>query len=83
MAHSPIPLFLEMGMHVTINSDDPAYFGGYLLENMLALQREFNWEWKVWETLCLNGIEASFCEEQRKAELRKALQQAIVKHKFS
>jgi len=83
MAHSPIPLFLEMGMHVTINSDDPAYFGGYLLENMLALQREFNWEWKVWETLCINGIEASFCEEERKAELRKVLQQAIVKHKFS
>ena len=83
MSQSPIPLFLDMDMCVTINSDDPAYFGGYLLENMLALQREFNWGWKVWETLCLNGIEASFCAEARKAELRKVLQEAILKHKFS
>jgi adenosine deaminase len=74
---SPIPQFLEMGMVVTINSDDPAYFGGYLLDNMLALQKTFNWDWKVWETLCLNGIEASFCSETRKAELKEALKGAV------
>ena len=80
MAHSPIPKLLEIGVCVTINSDDPAYFGGYLLDNMLALQREFKWEWKVWETLCLNGIEASFCAEERKRELKAALSRAIEKY---
>jgi adenosine deaminase len=81
LAHSPIPRFLEMGMVITINSDDPAYFGGHLLENMLALQREFNWDWKIWETLCLNGIEASFCSEERKYELKGVLKQAISRYK--
>jgi adenosine deaminase len=70
---SPIPQFLEMEMVITINSDDPAYFGGYLLDNMLALQKTFNWDAKVWEILCLNGIDASFCSEERKLELKDAL----------
>jgi adenosine deaminase len=81
MAHSPIPQFLEIGVRVTINSDDPAYFGGYLLDNMLALQKEFKWKKEVWETLCLNGIEASFCSEERKSEMKEVLQKAIRRHK--
>jgi adenosine deaminase len=80
LVHIPIPRFLELGMQVTINSDDPAYFGGYLLDNMLALQNTFNWDWQVWETLCLNGIEASFCSNERKSELKRALKQAVAKH---
>jgi len=31
---------LDRGACVTVNSDDPAYFGGYLLENFLAVQRD-------------------------------------------
>jgi adenosine deaminase len=81
MSHSPIPQFLEIGVRVTINSDDPAYFGGYLLENMFALQREFNWKKDVWETLCLNGIEASFCSEERKLEMKEVLRKTITKFK--
>jgi len=80
LAHSPIPQFLELGMHVTINSDDPAYFGGYLLDNMVALQKVFNWEWKIWERLCLNGIEASFCSKERKEEMKETLKQVVNKH---
>ena len=79
LSASPIPQFLEMGMVVTINSDDPAYFGGYLLDNMVALQKTFKWDWKVWERLCLNGIEASFCGEERKAEMRGILDEVIAK----
>ena len=33
----PLPLLLEAGVNVTINSDDPAYFGGYVADNYLAL----------------------------------------------
>src|SRR5437660_12670763 len=32
---------LDHGLCVTINSDDPAYFGGYLMENVLAVQKAF------------------------------------------
>jgi adenosine deaminase len=77
MAESPVPKFLGMGIRVTINSDDPAYFGGYLLDNMLALQKEFGWGREIWETICINGIEASFCGEERKRELKTALAKVI------
>ena len=33
----PIPALLDAGVHVTVNSDDPAYFGGYVADNYLAL----------------------------------------------
>ena len=29
---------LERGIRVTVNSDDPAYFGGYVTDNLVALQ---------------------------------------------
>ena len=64
---------LERGLCVTVNSDDPAYFGGYLLENYLA----------VWEALALtreqlvllarNSIEASFLEPGPKRRWREAI----------
>ena len=34
----PLRKFLEKNIAVTINSDDPAYFGGYLNENLIAVQ---------------------------------------------
>jgi adenosine deaminase len=37
IASHPIPALLDAGVHVTVNSDDPAYFGGYVADNYLAL----------------------------------------------
>ena len=37
MAAHPLPALLDAGVNVTINSDDPAYFGGYVADNYLAL----------------------------------------------
>ena len=37
IASHPIPTLLDAGVHVTVNSDDPAYFGGYIADNYLAL----------------------------------------------
>jgi len=37
MAAHPLPALLDAGVKVTINSDDPAYFGGYVADNYLAL----------------------------------------------
>ena len=37
IASHPVPRLLEAGVHVTVNSDDPAYFGGYVADNYLAL----------------------------------------------
>ena len=37
IAEHPLPRLLDAGVNVTINSDDPAYFGGYIADNYLAL----------------------------------------------
>jgi adenosine deaminase len=37
LASHPLPRLLDAGVRVTVNSDDPAYFGGYVAENYLAL----------------------------------------------
>jgi adenosine deaminase len=63
-----LPELLRAGLCVTVNSDDPAYFGGYLLDNYRALfaahpalgPRE------AWR-LAANGFEASFADASTKA----------------
>ena len=37
----PLPRLLDAGVRVTVNSDDPAYFGGYVADNYLALAEAF------------------------------------------
>jgi adenosine deaminase len=51
---------LDCGVCVTVNSDDPAYFGGYVLENYLAVQRGLGLAQGDLTTLARNSIEASF-----------------------
>jgi adenine deaminase len=53
---------LERGVCVTVNSDDPAYFGGYLLENFLALEAGLALTPAQLTTLARNSFEASFLE---------------------
>lgn len=42
LSKHPIKQFLDLGVVVTINSDDPAYFGGYINENYLAIANALN-----------------------------------------
>jgi len=51
---------LDSGICVTINSDDPAYFGGYLNENFLAVQKELDLSKKDLIEIAKNGFRASF-----------------------
>jgi adenine deaminase len=51
---------LEHGLCVTVNSDDPAYFGGYVLENYLAAQRGLDLSKDHLSQLARNSFEASF-----------------------
>ena len=51
---------LDMGLCVTVNSDDPAYFGGYILENYLEAQRALGLARADIALLAGNSITASF-----------------------
>ena len=64
---------LEGGLHVTVNSDDPAYFGGYLNENYLALHQSLDLTREQAVALARNSIMASFLPESDKNRLLQCL----------
>ncbi len=58
---------LERGLRVTINSDDPAYFGGYLTENLLATREALDLSREQIVEIIKNGFRGSFLPETEKA----------------
>lgn len=76
----PIDLFLAKNVAFSINSDDPAYFGGYILDNYVAVHTRFGFTHAQWRTIALNGIEGSWCSEERKAELRDKVHHVYAKY---
>ena len=57
---------LDRGLCVTVNSDDPAYFGGYMQENFLAVQRGLDLGANDIVQLARNSITASFLDDADK-----------------
>ncbi|MBF0674629.1 adenosine deaminase [Pseudomonas sp.] len=58
MAQHNILDLLEMGVKVTVNSDDPAYFGGYVTENFIALHDSLGMTREQAQRLARNSLEA-------------------------
>lgn len=69
MEDMPIRHFLDAGVRFSLNSDDPAYFGGYILENYCAVQDAFALTVLEWRAVAIASIDGSWCEEERKKEL--------------
>jgi adenosine deaminase len=69
---------LDRGLCVTVNSDDPAYFGGYVADNYLAVQRGLRLSKTDIEKLAANSIEASFLPAAQKRALRDRLDAYVV-----
>lgn len=69
LAEHPILDLLDHGIVATVNSDDPAYFGGYLADNMAGLADAFPALDGALERLARNSVDASFASGERKAEL--------------
>jgi len=66
MAEHTLGRLLERGAKVTLNSDDPAYFGGYLNDNIRAVQAAFNFDAATWYRLAHNSFMASFASDVEK-----------------
>jgi len=62
----PLKYMLHKGMLVTVNSDDPAYFGGYLNENFIAIAQALNLNDNEIRQLAINSFTASFLPEEEK-----------------
>ncbi len=71
-----LPALLERGLKVTINSDDPAYFGGYMTDNYRGCQRALQLDEAQLRTLARNAIEASYAADSRKQVLLNELESA-------
>ena len=69
MAAHPLRRMMELGLFVTVNSDDPAYFGGYVNENYAAVQDALSLSRADLAALARNSIEASFLEPEAKRAL--------------
>ena len=69
MANHPLKRMLDAGLTVTVNSDDPAYFGGYVNANYRAVQQALDLGRDDLATLARNSFEASFLEPAEIAAL--------------
>ena len=69
MTSHPLATMLERGLKVTVNSDDPAYFGGYVDDNFDAVTEAGLVGPAELATLARNSIEASFADPGRKRRL--------------
>jgi adenosine deaminase len=68
LAAHPLRAMLQQGLKATVNSDDPAYFGGYMTDNFLAIQDALQLTRAGIEQLGRNAFEGSFMSPQDKAE---------------
>lgn len=69
IADHPLPRMLARGLNVSVNSDDPAYFGGYLDDNVEALRSAFGLGVDELATLARNSFHSAFIGEDRRAAL--------------
>jgi adenosine deaminase len=69
---------LDHGLLVTVNSDDPSYFGGYLNENFNALAADLQLTRQQAIQLCENSFTASFLDQQQKQEKLALLEQYLI-----
>jgi adenosine deaminase len=69
VADHPLPEMMELGLLVSVNSDDAAYFGGYVGENYSVLADDLGFGEQRLSMLAANSIESSFLERDEKDRL--------------
>ena len=57
---------LDKGLRVMVNSDDPAYFGGYLNKNLIETSKALNLSLEEVKVLIQNSFKSSFLDEKSK-----------------
>ena len=62
----PVQRMMDLGMLVTVNSDDPAYFGGYMNENYFAIAEALNLSKDQIAELAKNSFKASWLSDEEK-----------------
>jgi len=76
LADHPLAAMLDEGLLVSVNSDDPAYFGGYVDDNFAAIERELALSGTQLATLAENSFTSAFLPEAQKEAYRTRVRQA-------
>ena len=66
LAHHPLKRMLDAGLRASVNSDDPAYFGGYAGDNFREVTRALNLSREDVVTLAKNSFLSSFIDDEAK-----------------
>ncbi|HKF60737.1 MAG TPA: adenosine deaminase [Dongiaceae bacterium] len=77
MADHPLKRMLDQGLFITLNSDDPAYFGGYLNENYKAVQQALGLGRHEITEIGRNGFAASFMSASDKVTALDVFERAL------
>ena len=80
MQEHPLKAMMAHGLHVTVNSDDPPYFDGYVTENLLACRDALGLSPEEIVRLVRNGLEAAFVTEEERQALLMRLDAYVAAH---
>ena len=80
MADHPLKRMLDLGLRATVNSDDPAYFGGYLNANYFAVADALSLSRTDLATLARNSFLGSFLDDAAKARHIAAVDAYVAAH---
>jgi adenosine deaminase len=82
LAHHPLRRMMDRGLRVTVNSDDPAYFGGYVNQNYRAISSALGLGRDEIAAIVRNGIKASLMslseKDQALAEVDRVLAETVL-----
>jgi adenosine deaminase len=77
MREHPLKRMLDAGLFVTVNSDDPSYFGGYVNENFKAVEAALKLGESEIVAICRNSFEASFLSAKDKSAVLAAFDASL------
>jgi adenosine deaminase len=80
LTHHPLRRMMDKGLVVTVNSDDPAYFGGYVNENYRAVSDALSLERDEIAAIVRNGIRASLMTAPEKGKALAEVDRVITAH---
>lgn len=79
MTKHPLKSMIDLDVKATVNSDDPAYFGGYMNDNYIAVAEALKLDKQDILTLARNSIDATFLDDAGKQRLRDNLEAYALK----
>lgn len=74
LTQHPAKILLDKGLCITVNSDDPSYFGGYVAENYIQLAKALKLSRQDIYQLARNSFEACFVDEEQRQSLYNSLE---------